>query len=414
MNNRVQCRTTLNSSRVTASATLSGTSGKHQERRNRQAGYNPALREQHEFRSGVLRGEQTARMSRAMRWLRKTVLAGLSLTIIQGMCIDAHASPLPMVLINVSGAESSENVFPGQNGTHYFFPSEGYFARWKAKGIRTVRFPVKWERLQPVLGGGLDATYAGLIDKMLVQANQQGIGVILDVHNYARYRQNVIGSRQVTVDHYRQLMQRSAERWHDAPALYAYDLMNEPHDDSDASWPQAAQAGIDAIRGVDRKRLIIVEGRSWSSAERWPQYNDALLALKDPANNIVFSAHLYMDGNGSGVYKDPKGSPIDPDIGVRRVKPFIEWLQKNDRRGQIGEMGFPDNDPRWNEAADRLLGFLRHHCVPVAYWTSGESWGREPMNLEPVDGHDRPQWAVLAKYLEAPDCSDYGPAPMRR
>lgn len=414
MNNRVQSRTTLNISAITANATLSRTSGKHQERRNRQAGVTPALLEQHEFRSGVLRGENTARLSRAMRWLRKSVLAGLSLTVIQGMCVTAQAASLPMVLINVSGAESSDNVFPGVNGTHYFFPSEGYFARWKAKGIRTVRFPLKWERLQPVLGGGLDATYAGLIDKMLVQANQQGIGVILDVHNYARYRGQVIGSRQVTVDHYRNLMQRVAERWHDAPALYAYDLMNEPHDDSDASWPQAAQAGIDAIRQTDSKRLIIVEGRSWSSAERWPQYNDALLPLKDPADNIVFSAHLYMDQNGSGVYKDAKGTPIDPDIGVRRVKPFIEWLQKNGRRGQIGEMGFPDNDPHWNEAADRLLGFLRQHCVPVAYWTSGESWGREPMNLEPVDGRDRPQWQVLAKYLEAPKCTDYGPAPARR
>ena len=413
MNHRVQSRTTLDNSAIAASATLAGTSGKHRERRNKQAGDKPGLLEQHEFRPAVLRGEQTARMSRALRWLRKAVLAGLSLTVIQGMCATAQAASLPMVLINVSGAESSENVFPGENGTHYFFPSEGYFARWKAKGIRTVRFPVKWERLQPVLGDGLDATYAGLIDQMLAQANQQGIGVILDMHNYARYRQQVIGSPKVTVDHYRQLMQRVAERWHDAPALYAYDLMNEPHDDSDASWPQAAQAGIDAIRTIDPKRLIIVEGRSWSSAERWPQHNNALLSLKDPGNNIVFSAHLYMDRNGGGEYKDARSSRLDPDIGVRRAKPFIRWLQQHGRRGQIGEMGFPDNDPRWIEAADHLLGFLRQHCVPVAYWSSGERWGRQPLNLEPINGQDRPQWRLLAKYLIAPGCTDYGPAPAR-
>lgn len=353
-------------------------------------------------------------MSRAIRWLRKSVVAGLSLAVIEGMCVSTQAASLPMVLINVSGAESSENVFPGENGTHYFFPSEGYFAHWKAKGIRTVRFPVKWERLQPVLGQALDATYAGLIDKMLAQANQQGIGVILDVHNYARYRRQVIGSRQVTVDNYRDLMQRIAERWHAAPALYAYDLMNEPHDDSDAKWPQAAQAGIDAIRAIDPRRLIIVEGRSWSSAERWPQKNDALLALKDPANNIVFSAHLYLDQSGAGTYTDSRNAQVDPQIGVRRVKPFIEWLQLHGRRGQIGEMGFPDNDPRWIAAADRLLDYLQQQCVPVVYWASGERWGREPMNLEPLDGNDRPQWRVLAKYLNAPQCTDYGPPALRR
>lgn len=412
MNNRVQCRTTLNSSAITASATLSGTSGKQQERRNKRAGDKPASFEQHEFRPGALHGEQTARMSRAMRWLRKSVLTGLTLTMIQGIWISAQASSLPMVLINVSGAESSEDKFPGENGTHYFFPSEGYFARWKAKGIRTVRFPVKWERLQPELGGGLDATYAGLIDKMLMQADRQGIGVILDVHNYARYRRHVIGSRRVTIDHYGQLIQRIAERWHGAPGLYAYDLMNEPHDESDASWPQAAQAGIDAIRKVDPKRLIIVEGRSWSSAERWPQNNDALLALNDPANNLVFSAHLYMDQSGGGTYLDARSRHIDPDIGIRRVKPFIQWLRQHGRRGQIGEMGFPDNDPRWNVAADRLLSYLHQHCVPVAYWASGERWGGGPMNLEPVDGRDRPQWKVLARHLHAPQCRDYGPKPL--
>lgn len=349
-----------------------------------------------------------------MKWLLRSVLAALALTIVYLHCTPIQASSLPMVLINVSGAESSEGVFPGDVNTDYFFPSEQYFARWQAKGIRTVRFPVKWERLQPVLGEGLDASYAGLIDKMLAQANAQGITVILDVHNYARYRKQVIGSPTVTVEHYRQLMKLIAERWHDAPALYAYDLMNEPHDDSDAIWPKAAQAAIDAVRAVDAKRLIIVEGRSWSSAERWPQYNDALLALKDPANNLVFSAHLYLDANGSGAYKDPKDAPIDPDIGVKRAKPFIAWLQKNGRRGQIGEMGFPDDDPRWAQAADRLLSYLRQHCVPLAYWTSGESWGKEPMNLEPIDGRDRPQWQVLSKYLEAAQCSGYGPDASKR
>lgn len=350
-------------------------------------------------------------MNRITRWIKKPMLIGLSLGML--WAVSAQATTLPMVLINVSGAESSEDVFPGKNATDYFFPSENYFARWHAKGIRSVRFPMKWERLQPVLDGPLDPTYAGLIDTMLAQAHQHGIGVILDVHNYARYRKQVIGSAEVTVEQYRGLMQRIAQRWHQTPGLYAYDLMNEPHDDSDASWPQAAQAGINAIRAVDPTRLIIVEGRSWSSAERWPHFNDELLSLKDPANNLVFSAHVYLDRNSSGAYKDALGTPIDPDIGVKRVKPFIDWLKQHGRRGQIGEMGFPDDDPRWRQAASRLLDYLHSQCVPVAYWASGERWGREPMNLEPIDGQDRPQWQILAKYLDAPHCKDYGPLPAR-
>jgi endoglucanase len=346
-----------------------------------------------------------------MGWLRKTALAGLSLTLFHGLPARAEAAQLPMVLINVSGAEFSEGVWPGESGTNFFFPGPQFFAHWKSKGIRTVRFPLKWERLQPKLGQPLDATYAGLIDKMLVQAGKSGIGVILDVHNYGRYKEQVIGSRAVSVDQYRDLMRRIAERWHSAPALYAYDLMNEPHDDSDAIWPKAAQAGINAIRASDPKRLIIVEGRSWSSAARWPQYNDDLLALKDPANNLVFSAHLYMDEDGGGEYKVRKDPRIDPDVAVKRVKPFIEWLQKNGRRGQIGEMGFPDDDPRWAQAADRLLSYLHSHCVPLAYWSAGEWWGNYKLAVEPRGGRDRPQWKTLAKYIDAPHCKGYGPTP---
>ncbi|MDB6050934.1 MAG: endoglucanase [Pseudomonas sp.] len=349
-----------------------------------------------------------------LAWLRKSVLTGIGLALVHGLVAQAEAATLPMVLINVSGAEFSEGVWPGENGTNYFFPRDEFFALWKAKGIRTVRFPIIWERLQPRLGGDLDSTYAGLIDRMLAQAGQQGINVILDVHNYARYRNQVIGSSAVSVDQYRQLMQRIAQRWHSAPALYAYDLMNEPHDDSDAHWPQAAQAGIDAIRKVDPRRLIIVEGRSWSSAERWPQSNDDLLALKDPADNLVFSAHLYMDEGGGGEYKKPKDPRIDPDVAVKRVKPFIEWLEKHGRRGQIGEMGIPDDDPRWIDATDRLLSYLRDHCVPLAYWSAGEAWGNYKLAVQPINGRDRPQWPVLAKYLTAPQCTDYGPIANRK
>jgi len=343
------------------------------------------------------------------RW----ILTGVSLTLIHGLPGQVQAEPLPMVLINASGAEFSGEVLPGENGTHYFFPRDGFFAHWKARGIRTVRFPMLWERLQPELGGELDHTYAGLVDKMLDQAEREGVEVILDVHNYGRYRGKVIGSPEVRIADYRQLMLRIAKRWNTAPALYAYDLMNEPHDESDARWPEVAQAGIDAIRTVDPRRLIIVEGRSWSSAARWPQFNDGLLALNDPADNLVFSAHLYMDEDGGGEYRKTRDMRIDPDVAVKRVRPFIQWLKQHGRRGQIGEMGFPDDDPRWLEATDRLLGYLRRHCVPLVYWSAGEFWGDYKLAVEPRNGRDRPQWQVLSKYLEAPQCTDYGPAAPR-
>jgi len=51
----------------------------------------------------------------------------------------AAFADVPMTQVNVSGAEFSENVFPGVEGTHYFFPREGFFANWKRRGVQSVR-----------------------------------------------------------------------------------------------------------------------------------------------------------------------------------------------------------------------------------------------------------------------------------
>jgi endoglucanase len=319
-----------------------------------------------------------------------------------GQQTNRHA---PMVLPNVSGVEPSAGVWPRENGTHYFFPDEKYFNKWQARGIRAIRFPIRWERLQLMLGAELDEDYAALVDKMLIQADRHGIKVTLDVHNFGRYKGEVLGSKNVPIKAYRDLLQRISARWRDFRALYAYDIMNEPHDEADAHWPRAAQAGIFAIRANDWHRPIIIEGRSWSSATRWPQHNDALLNLKDPSDNLIFSAHLYFDEDASGRYRKTLRSQFDPDVAVKRVRPFVEWLEKNGRRGQIGEAGFPADDPRWAQAMDRLLAYLQEKCVPLAYWSAGPAGGDYPLSVEPVDGRERPQWPMLANYLTAPHCS---------
>ncbi|SDS95600.1 endoglucanase [Halopseudomonas xinjiangensis] len=331
---------------------------------------------------------------------------GLSLAIAGG---QSYADDFELIGINVAGAEFTSKELPGKHGTHYFFPDEGYFKYWQDKGIRNVRFPVKWERLQPSLNGELDETYAELIDSMLDDAARHDMDIILDVHNYARYRGDVIGSEAVPFGAYEDLMARIAKRWHNHSALYAYDIMNEPYGDAEDNWPEAAQAGIDGIRAHDRKRPLYIEGNSWSSAARWQKYAEPLLDLKDPADNIVFSAHLYIDHDASGRYKEKPTKNFDTSVGVKRAEPFIEWLQEHGKRGHIGEFGIPDDHPKWNEAAEELLSYLQQHCIPVSYWAAGPSWGKYRLSIEPKDGKDRPQMAVLEKFIGEGGCKGYGP-----
>ncbi|MGP0149913.1 cellulase family glycosylhydrolase [Pseudomonas oryzihabitans] len=340
----------------------------------------------------------------------RNLIRSLALTLACGAAAPlAVAEQVHLVGLNLSGAGFAPQVLPGINGTHYIFPVEGYFSQWSARGVKLVRFPILWERLQPTLGGALDPTYASLIDRTFGYAQKYGMQIILDLHNYMKYRGTVIGTGGVSYAHYQDVMTRIAQRWSGQSSLYAYDLMNEPHDAVE-QWPVAAQRGIDGIRTIDRVRPIMVEGNGWAEAARWPLWNDSLLALKDPANNLIFQAHVYFDGDGGGGnYANASSGTTSEDYGVERVKPFIQWLKKNGKRGMIGEFGVPDSDPRWNIIMGRMLAYLKQNCIPATYWAAGPGWGNYNLSVEPINGIERPQWSTLKAYLDDRSCTAIGP-----
>jgi len=325
--------------------------------------------------------------------------------------VTANAASLPagLVGINLSGAGFAGQVLPGVNGTNYIFPVEGYFQQWSQKGVRFIRFPILWERLQPRLFGEFDEAYAKLIDRTFYYAAKYDVKIILDLHNYARYRGGVIGTDAVPYASYQDVTTKIARRWSVQSALYAYDIMNEPHD-ATAYWPTAAQYGINGVRSVDATRPIMIEGNGWAEATRWPQWNDSLLNLKDPANGLIFEAHTYFDENAGGSYSNTDVSKLSVNYGVERVRPFVEWLRKNGRQGYIGEFGVPDDNPRWLVIMDNMLSYLRQNCIPSTYWAAGPGWGDYKLSVEPINGVDRPQWTVLKKYLEPGGCRAVGPS----
>ncbi|WP_144949161.1 cellulase family glycosylhydrolase [Pseudomonas oryzihabitans] len=315
--------------------------------------------------------------------------------------LATSAQAVDLVGLNFSGATFAAQVLPGVNDRNFIFPAESHFQQWSAKGVKLVRFPILWERLQPSMGVNLDPTYAGLIDRTLGYAQKYGVKVILDLHNYARYQGKVIGAGEVPYEAFQNLMTRVAQRWGTHAALYGYDIMNEPHD-AVSNWPTAAQYGIDGVRVVDSTHPIFIEGNGWADTTRWPQWNDALLKLKDPANNLIFMAQAFFDTSLNV-------ATLSPSYGVERLKPFVSWLKTNNKRGFIGGFGVPDTDARWLPILDGMLAYLKQNCIPATYWAAGPGWGTYNQAVEPINGKDRPQWAVLAKYLDKDSCAGIGP-----
>lgn len=305
--------------------------------------------------------------------------------------------------INLAGAEFGSSS--GMYDRDYSYPNEAELDYYKSKGFQLIRLPVKWERLQPVLGEPLDSAELNRLITIVDIAHEKGIFIIPDLHNYGRRDINrvgyIIGSLEVSVNNIKQFWSELADALRAKKNIWGYGLMNEPHDMLPSpTWFYIAQEIINGIREKDTSTSILVGGDHWSSAHKWMEASDNLKNLKDPANKLIFEAHVYFDKDNSGVYKNSYDmEETNPFTAVNRVKPFVSWLKTNNLKGFLGEYGVPGNDARWLVALDNLMKYMKDNCINGTYWAGGPIWVNYPLSVEPENGKDRPQMKVLKNYL---------------
>ncbi|MFM7022091.1 MAG: cellulase family glycosylhydrolase [Flavobacteriales bacterium] len=320
--------------------------------------------------------------------------------------INTYAQTALYYGVNLAGAEFG-STFPGTYGTDYIYPSNSVINYYSTKGLKLIRLPIKWERIQPTMNAALNAAELSRLTAVIDYAQSKGMQIIPDLHNYCRRNINgsekLIGSASVSVANIKDCWTRLAEALKTKTNIFGYDIMNEPHDMGSTSWFSIAQEIINGIRSTDTTTTIIVSGDSWSSAVRWMQYSNNLKNLTDISNNLVFQAHIYFDDDASGLYDesyDAEGAY--PNIGVDRAKPFVDWLNANKLRGFVGEYGIPNNDSRWNVVLSNMLTYLKDNCVNGTYWAGGAWWGDYSLSVQPSSSVDKPQMATLLNFLTVP------------
>jgi len=303
--------------------------------------------------------------------------------------------------VNISGAEWGSNTLPGQLGREYTFSSEKTYQYFAAKGLGLVRLPILWERIQPVARGPLDPDYLALVKRSAAWANASGGQVFIEIHNFARYR-GVVTNEADLAD----LWARLSQEFQGNTGVWAYDLMNEPHDMGSANWKAISQAAVTAIRGRGDNTLILVPGNGWSGAGTWVQNNGATSWIQDPANNFMYEAHTYFDSDNSGTYvrsydEELARDPNLPDRGPARLKVFVDWCRQNNVPGFLGEFGLPWGDVRWMTVLERFLAALDDAGMGGAYWAAGDWWENYIIGIQPLSGYtvDRPQMPILQRHL---------------
>ena len=90
--------------------------------------------------------------------------------------------------VNLSGAEWRDEILPGQLGIDYTIHSERSYQYWASKALGLIRLAFRWERLQPGLHGPLDPFYLSLLRQNARWAERSGVRLIIQPHNFGRYR----------------------------------------------------------------------------------------------------------------------------------------------------------------------------------------------------------------------------------
>lgn len=304
--------------------------------------------------------------------------------------------------VSLAGAEFGETRLPGTYNADYVYPSASSAAYFKGKGMNVSRLPFRWERLQPSLNQPFDSAEWSRLRGFVDQVTATGMTVILDPHNYARYRDNLVGSSAVPNTAFADLWSRLATAFRQNPKV-VFGLMNEPHDMPTEQWLAAANAAIAAIRATGATNVVTVPGNGWTGAHSWLRNfygtpnGDVMRGVVDPGNNLVFEVHQYLDDDSSG----RSATCTSTTIGAERLAEMTAWLRSNGRRAVLGELGAASNDT-CNRAVTGTLEYLKGNADVWSgwvWWAAGPWWGDYMYSIEPANNADKPQMNVLQPYL---------------
>jgi endoglucanase len=311
--------------------------------------------------------------------------------------------------VNLASAEfavgqNGEGALPGVYGKDYIYPNQGEVDYYKAKGMNLIRLPFRWERLQPSLYGSFNTAEFNRLKTFVNQTTAKGVNVILDPHNYARYRGGVIGSSSVPNGAFANLWSKLATEFKNNGRVF-FGLMNEPFDMRSEQWLSAANAAIAAIRNVGAGNLIIVPGNGYTGAWTWDSnwYGtpnaQVMGGIKDPYNWFMYDVHQYMDSDGSGTTENC----VNATIGAERLKNFTAWLRANNKKAILGEFSSGRNSV-CDQALKNMVQYMEDNADVWrgwTYWAGGPWWGNNN-NIEPQNGRDTRQMDILEQFLPEP------------
>jgi endoglucanase len=234
--------------------------------------------------------------------------------------VDSSGAQVILQGVNWYGMENEPGTVIGLNARDYKL----MLKQIKQTGFNVIRIPFSMQTLTKGKEVSSVADYIGsnrelkdkspieVLDALILEANVQGLMIILDNHSQADqgYRNDLwYGQAGYTEDDWVEMWKSLAIRYKNSPNVVGFDLKNEPHgkatwgDGSATDFRRAAERAGTAIQEVNPNPLIIVEGIEnqvaggqklsghwWGGNLEGVRNNPVRLPV---ANKVVYSPHEY-------------------------------------------------------------------------------------------------------------------------
>jgi endoglucanase len=335
-----------------------------------------------------------------------------------------YAGQNKMWCVGLNAAGFDLDARNGRNGK-YTIPDKEVIRYFHKKGSNCFRLPILWERLQLSLGTTL-APVGGFEEIVNFITYELGDYVIIDPHNQEQGLQfeGLDAKRSDFVN----LWTAISTRWHNNP-LVIFGLYNAPRygheegidgyfdttstDQTGAMithWFAWAQEAINAIRNTTATNLILVTGlrlsisRDWSGGQWWGESldgvadagNTRLAALVDPAMNIAYDVHQYMDDtfrgeqDGCNGHDKSYGKYLGADEGLNMT---IQWAKTYNKKLMMTEIGSWEREdgssPICKAKMSNFIEMMNKSGVFLGYqvWQFGcekckaDLWSKRPLNF---------------------------------
>lgn len=337
---------------------------------------------------------------------RAVMCLGLCVALVNSAPAAAATCPdVPLSGVNFAGGEFNGGKQGARYAFDYIYPAAGEIALMQRLGLKVMRVPFLWERVQPKPLAALDPAEMARLDEVVNLARVAKVTVVLDAHNYGTYGGVSLNKPEAPKGALPDLWKRLAARY-GGDTHVVFGMMNEPKDIDVDAWAAIAKATLAAIRSTGTPNIVLVPGTNWDGAHSWLSGNggrsnaEALLPLAKNDDAVIFEVHQYFDDNYSGTAETCGAAGQVPGI-LKRVG---AWARTNHVRLMLGEFGVSQRPECVKGLDDALKTIEQDRDVWWAwtYWSAGAWWGTYPLNIQTPDGN-APQGKVLQQRAAALD-----------